>query len=150
MWHYSTLICSISSHLHKGDWSLLLNIRKSPSPPAWIGSLGEINIFKSNYLRLLLPLFVWCQESRTHVLRRLQDQADCYSWCYVCLMHIHNGLKIAQTLCNPARLAFFFFALSGISGTQSGIVQEIWATFLSPCVVVVVTYFCIVVKGQIL
>lgn len=55
-------------------------------------------------------------------------------------MHIHNGLKIAQTLCNQSSP---FPALIGISGAQIGIVQEIWATFVSRCVVVVTYfYFC--------
>lgn len=55
-------------------------------------------------------------------------------------MHIHNGLKIAQTLCNQSSP---FPALIGISGAQIGIVQEIWATFVSRCVeVVTYFYFC--------
>lgn len=72
---------------------------------------------------------MWCQESPKHVLRLSRDQADCNSWCYPCLMHIHNGLKIAQTLCNQSLP--FFFALIGISGAQIGIVQEI--NFCSLC-----------------
>lgn len=49
-----------------------------------------------------------------------QDQRIVFSWCYPCLMHIHNGLKIAQTLCNQI---LPLFALIGISGTQIAAVE---------------------------
>lgn len=90
--------------------------------------------FKTNFLPLFLPLFAWCQESRAHVLRLWRDQADCYSWCYPCLMHIHNGLKIAQTLCNWSsssfRVDWHFW------GTNRNCETGYESTFVSCCLVV--------------
>lgn len=57
-------------------------------------------------------------------------------------MHIHNGLKIGQPLCNRILL---LFALIGISGAQIGIVEDVcykllfrdvlcWGQCCGPCI----------------
>lgn len=42
-------------------------------------------------------------------------------------MHIHNGLKIGQPLCNRISL---LFALIGISGAQIGVVEDVYYKLL--------------------
>lgn len=80
---------------------------------------------------------MWRQKSRAHVLGLWQDQRIVFSWCYPCLMHIHNGLKIAQTLCNQI---LPLFALIGISGTQIETCSMDYFCFLFCCSDTL--YFC--------
>lgn len=107
--------------ISRNENTLGLELGHAGHPPTALASLGDWRKKKQNKKNLssLLSAFfssffcAWSRESRTHVLGAVSASAAlcvcasvCVSRCYPCLMHIHNGLKIAQTLCNQILLSF--------------------------------------------
>lgn len=121
----------------RSSWTIFLEIKKNnrqtrsirvtPHPTCLNGELWE------SWREIIFHCFCLClcdTRDRAHACwgcGRIRGLFLFFSWCYPCLMHIHNGLKTAQTLCNRISP---LFALIGISGTQIDIVGDMYGLLL--------------------